>query len=476
MMKFERFGRAAAMCIGVWAASGCQVADPCDQLNADQQTCSGKSLQFYSDAGVADRVPTMTELRQASTTPPSNVCTSLDCATGGLPYGTDPKHKLEIFYPRPGDPAPDGVVFYVHGGAWNAFDDRVDLDPFLDPAGNCTTGWDIECDRPVHEAARRLTRRGFILVSIDYREAGWQNGQPTNSFPTPLTDVKRAIRWVKWHLVNQVGLSASQISPFVGIGHSAGANLVSLAAASAGQHEPADAPTQFDSKLDGVVNIGGVLDMRVWLTGNYARLRQVPPPLLPQFELLNEISEYLGCSVAGSDYAVNGATFPACCTGGGTVNGLSPCHQPSSGALQFSPKVDAASVHAGGAPTSYLDALDPPFYVALSTRDGLVQPSTSCHAAVWYDQHFFPGESVPRTHDFWVDLVEEGFPNGDAGPGAQNGAAFGNWLQGHAVKGLNLNVLETFFAALRDTPGHFPPPNPALTQDDKASAICADYQ
>ena len=475
MPRLDRFECLAVITICVATASGCKVADPCDQANADPETCSGNSLKHYLDAPPAERVPTMTELRTTVTTPASRACTSIHCATGGLAYGPDPKHKLEIFYPRPSDPAPDGVVFYVHGGAWNAFDDTVDPHLALDDTNSCSPGWDVECDRPVHEAARRLTRRGFILVSIDYREAGWANGQPVNSFPTPLMDVKRAIRWVKQHLVNEAGFSTAQISPFVGIGHSAGANLISLAAVTAGQHEPADAPTQFDSKLDGVVNIGGVLDMRTWLTTNYARLSQTPPEPFPPFQLLKEISEYLGCSVAGSGYAVS-AGFPACCTGGGGVQGSSPCHEPGSGALQFSPKVDAASVHWGGATTSYLDALDPPFYVALSTRDGLVPPATSCHAAVWYDQHSYPNETASRTHDFWVDLIEEGFPNFSHGPGAQDGLYFANWIQGHAVKGLNLNALEMFFVGLRDAPGHFAPPDPALTQEQRAFALCADYQ
>jgi acetyl esterase/lipase len=82
--------------------------------------------------------------------------------------------RLDIYKP-PGD-GPFPVIVWLHGGAWTG--------------GNRKEGF------PVHDDWNDLERqvsRGYAVVSVDYRLVS-----TSVNFPTPLYDVKQAVRWLKW--------------------------------------------------------------------------------------------------------------------------------------------------------------------------------------------------------------------------------------------------------------------------------------
>jgi len=137
--------------------------------------------------------------------------------------------------------APDGdglfpVAILVHGGGWSGGDksgsdkpgNGADITPWFSP----------------------LTTAKFTWFSINYRLA------PTHRWPACLDDVQTAIRWVKAHAVEFKG-DPARIALF---GHSAGGQLVCLAAGQAGDDTRVQAAVGFapvtDLELDSEVRGG----------------------------------------------------------------------------------------------------------------------------------------------------------------------------------------------------------------------------
>lgn len=127
-----------------------------------------------------------------------------------------------------GDERRETVVVHVHGGVWNRgersfFDDRC----------------------------RALAERGVAAVTVDYR----LSGQAT--YPAALEDVRSAVRWVRDR--EPLGVSARRV---VLCGHSAGAHLAALTAATA--HDapvPDDEYGETASAVDGIVCFDGPYDL-----------------------------------------------------------------------------------------------------------------------------------------------------------------------------------------------------------------------
>ena len=99
-----------------------------------------------------------------------------------------------------------------------------------------------------------LAEAGYLVVEPQYRLA------PEWTFPAALVDVKAAIEWCR--------TEAQQVDPqrIAAVGHSAGANLVVLAAATA--DDPSLEPEQYpgaSSALSAVVGYSGVYDFRMGL-------------------------------------------------------------------------------------------------------------------------------------------------------------------------------------------------------------------
>jgi acetyl esterase/lipase len=117
-------------------------------------------------------------------------------------YGAHPRQRYDVYLPVKTDHAP--VIFMVHGGAWR-------------------TG-DKANAQVVQNKVRHWTRRGVIVVSVNYRLL------PDASVAAQAEDVAAALAAVQASAASWGG----DRSKFVLMGHSAGAHLVALMAASRG--------------------------------------------------------------------------------------------------------------------------------------------------------------------------------------------------------------------------------------------------
>jgi acetyl esterase/lipase len=109
------------------------------------------------------------------------------------------------------------------------------------------------------------------IVSIDYRLVGTApDGTYTNTFPTPMWDLDRAIRFVRAHAV-EWGLDPARI---VVAGSSAGGHLAALAGAAPGRFSDPDLPDELASvspAVLGVVDHVGPSDLHTfWHAGSWA--------------------------------------------------------------------------------------------------------------------------------------------------------------------------------------------------------------
>ena len=112
-----------------------------------------------------------------------------------IPYAgvDDPKRTLDVFAPADAKNLP--VVFWIHGGGWQA-GDKADVQ--LKP--------------------QAFTDKGFVFVSTNYRLL------PAVDMGTIIRDVAKAFRWVQDHIAEYGGDPKRVV---VG-GHSAGAQLAAL--------------------------------------------------------------------------------------------------------------------------------------------------------------------------------------------------------------------------------------------------------
>jgi len=110
-----------------------------------------------------------------------------------IAYGTDPRHRLDVFAPAAAGNLP--VVLFVHGGGFVGGDKGNEGDPFFNNVG----AWAVRC--------------GFIGVTVTYRLA------PAHAWPSGAQDVDLALGW----LHAQVAKYGGDPARIVVMGHSAGA-------------------------------------------------------------------------------------------------------------------------------------------------------------------------------------------------------------------------------------------------------------
>ena len=113
--------------------------------------------------------------------------------TRDIPYGPDPRHRLDVFAPPGASNLP--VVLFVHGGGYVGGDKGGEGDPFFNNVG----AWAV--------------RSGFIGVTMTYRLA------PANKWPAGSQDVDLALSWLRAQIARHGGDPAR----IVLMGHSAGA-------------------------------------------------------------------------------------------------------------------------------------------------------------------------------------------------------------------------------------------------------------
>lgn len=114
--------------------------------------------------------------------------------TRNLAYGSDARHRLDLFAPAVAG-AGRTVLVFVHGGAFVAGNKRTGDSPFYD------------------NIMLWAARAGMVGVNMTYRLA------PQHPWPAAQQDIADALRWVRTH-VGQFGGRADRI---VLMGHSAGA-------------------------------------------------------------------------------------------------------------------------------------------------------------------------------------------------------------------------------------------------------------
>jgi acetyl esterase/lipase len=111
-----------------------------------------------------------------------------------IPYGTDPRQKLDVYLPKKMTP-PAKVVIFFYGGSWRE--------------GSKTD---------YRFVAQALTSRGFIVVLPDYRL------YPQVIFPAFVEDGAAAVRWVRDHISTYGG----DTNHLYLMGHSAGSHIAAL--------------------------------------------------------------------------------------------------------------------------------------------------------------------------------------------------------------------------------------------------------
>jgi len=149
-----------------------------------------------------------------------------------IQYGPAAWEKLDLYLPDATRfPGVRPVILFMHAGGWIAYN-RVITTPVI----------------------QRQVMRGYAVASIEYALA------PAHRFPTPLQDVKLAIRWAKT-LGASYRLDARKV---IVAGGSAGAHLATLAAVTPGRLEPAVIPAPLaraDDTVAAVVDMVGPTDL-----------------------------------------------------------------------------------------------------------------------------------------------------------------------------------------------------------------------
>jgi acetyl esterase/lipase len=169
-----------------------------------------------------------------------------------VPYGADPKQKLDIYLPNrspyPAEKLP--LLVLVHGGGFSHMD---------------------KADWHVYPGFFAL-REGFGLASVNYRLA------PKHKYPAAVEDTKAALRFLAFHAA-EYGFDTQNV--FL-VGTSAGGNLVSLAAL---QPEAAS----YGLTIQGVA----ALCPGASLTDMYERMKSVRNPLV-KLLIHHTVKQYLG--------------------------------------------------------------------------------------------------------------------------------------------------------------------------------------
>jgi len=274
----------------------------------------------------------------------------------GLVYANLGGHEmlLDLYIPTTGK-APYPVVIHIHAGAWQ-MGDRTSVLPL----------------------AYKLLDQGFAVASVDYRlttQAG-QFGPYPVAFPAQIQDVKGAVRWLRAHS-DEFQLDDTR---FASVGASAGGHLSELLALSGGA-----------SELEG--DIGGNLA--------FSSSVQAAVAYFGSSNLLSISGDVM--TPPGPAYDYDAPTSPESSLLGwdGPGQGLGDIKAHFSDLTPPYPALVKLAQQA--APVSWVDATDPPLFIAHGTLDTTVpvNQSTRLSAALYaagVDHVLHP---VPKTgHGF----------------------------------------------------------------------------
>jgi acetyl esterase/lipase len=151
--------------------------------------------------------------------------------TKNIDYVGDGKrrHRLDVIRRRGHFVTGAPVLLHIHGGAWTIGDKREQGFPLM------------------HE----LARRGWVCVTINYGLA------PRVTWPELIVDCKRALHWVRAHIIEYGGDPGF----IAATGGSAGGHLSALLALSAGDPQYQPGFEDADTHVDACVPLYGVYDM-----------------------------------------------------------------------------------------------------------------------------------------------------------------------------------------------------------------------
>lgn len=201
----------------------------------------------------------VTHVRTPDIPPPAGKSLRTDFTVTTVTYTpADWPQQLQAELYRPEGPGPFPAVVVVHGGGWDSRD-RSDM----------------------HGVAKKLAKRGFVALNIQYRLA------PRFRYPASLEDTQQAVRWLRAN-ARRHGVDAARIG---GWGYSAGAHLVALAATAGTGSDaalqgvvaggmPSDFPHYPQSPIIGKYIGGSFAERRdTWLEASPARrvTKQTPP-------------------------------------------------------------------------------------------------------------------------------------------------------------------------------------------------------
>ena len=112
-----------------------------------------------------------------------------------LRYGSDRRHRLDVFAPMEPAAGARPVILFVHGGGFTGGDKSLPDSPYYDNIGV----WAVE--------------NGFVAAAMTYRLA------PEHQWPAAAEDIARAVAWVRDNIANHGGDTGRLFL----MGHSAGA-------------------------------------------------------------------------------------------------------------------------------------------------------------------------------------------------------------------------------------------------------------
>jgi acetyl esterase/lipase len=173
-----------------------------------------------------------------------------------IAYGTDPRHRLDVYVPDKPVGAPDKaaasrpVVLFWHGGRWR-FGDKSDY-RFVGAA---------------------LAESGYVVVVANYRH------YPQVKMPGFMEDAAQAALWAAEH-AQEFGGDPDRLYL---MGHSAGAHLAALVTLSPRYFAASGRPAP---RIAGVIGLSGPYDFLPLLEADVQDMFG-PPPLYPESQPIN---------------------------------------------------------------------------------------------------------------------------------------------------------------------------------------------
>jgi acetyl esterase/lipase len=240
-----------------------------------------------------------------------------------LTYATLDGHplQLDLYIPTTG-PGPFPLVVWIHGGGWSGGDKALG-------AGS---------------SALRLLPRGIAVASVNYRLTS-QSGQWGSFpviFPAQINDVKGAVRWLRAN-AGTYNLDASRFGSW---GSSAGGHLSALLGTSGGvaaMEGSVGGNLAFSSSVQGAADYFGptdIININLDVTTPPGSTINHDAPTSPESRLIGFDDPGQGIGVLRANLGNPGAPYPALAVLAGQVN-----------------------------PITFVDAADPPFFIAHGTVD-----------------------------------------------------------------------------------------------------------